>query len=395
MCGDNMEHNRKQKFLMIIALVLSIASLSIGFAAFTVSLNISSEASVTPNSDTFSVKFSTNKDSLVVASVTPSSKTGNITTSDGVIDNSTNPTIKNLSATFTQPGQYVEYTFYARNEGEYTAYLNNINFLGSKTCKAETGTTDSLVQSACESINITATIGNTTYTETTPITKHTLAKKTGEQIKVRLEYDSNGTTVDGAFSIKLPNVALVYSTLDDSSIEPTKVVRLVSGNLNDPGSIVAIGNEEFYVIGQENGIVKLFSKMNVDVNSLIQSSSATGTPYGPGGNGRRYCEYSGSYVEGYVNNYASYLEGLGVNIEEARLITKEEIIDAGCEVNQLCREGPSLVKDFSALSYWTGTCREDSDYQVWIFHVNHGLITYHFAEWHGLRPVIEISLSEF
>lgn len=34
-----MEHNRKQKLLMIIALVLSITSLSIGFAAFSTTLN--------------------------------------------------------------------------------------------------------------------------------------------------------------------------------------------------------------------------------------------------------------------------------------------------------------------------------------------------------------------
>ena len=57
-----MEHNRKQKMLIIIALVVGIASLSIGFAAFSTTLNISSSASVTPNSDTFSVKFSTNKE---------------------------------------------------------------------------------------------------------------------------------------------------------------------------------------------------------------------------------------------------------------------------------------------------------------------------------------------
>ena len=60
-------------------------------------------------------------------------------------------------------GDYVEYVFYARNEGEYTAYLNNINYLGDKTCIASSGTTESLVQSACNSINVTVTIGSTTY----------------------------------------------------------------------------------------------------------------------------------------------------------------------------------------------------------------------------------------
>ena len=52
-----MEHSRKQKLLVVLALVIAIASLSIGFAAFSTTLNISPSANVTPNSDSFSVKF--------------------------------------------------------------------------------------------------------------------------------------------------------------------------------------------------------------------------------------------------------------------------------------------------------------------------------------------------
>ena len=420
-----MEHNRKQKLLMIIALVVGIASLSVGFAAFSVSLNISSSASVTPNSDTFSVKFSTSQNSLVVGAVTPSSKTTGITTTDGVIDNGTNPTIKNLSATFTSPGQYVEYTIYARNEGEYTAYLNNINFLGDKTCTGETGTTTSLVTSACESINISATIGNTTYTETTPIEGHTLAKGVGEQIKIRLEYSSSGTAVDGAFSIEFPNVALVYSTLDDSSIQPTvtKVVNLVSGNLNDPGSIVSIGDEQFYVFGQEDGNVKLLSMYNLHVGNQydddngpialsnptgIQNSKAIGyfdgySPENPiigatafssdSQKGTNYSDYNGSIVEGYVNNYASYLEGLGANIEEARLITKEELEALGCASSNItCSGAPEFVYK---TSYWSGSAF-DTNY-VWNVgsYAIFGADSYSGVNAFGVRPVIEISVSEF
>ena len=418
-----MEHNRKQKLLMIIALVVGIASLSIGFAAFSTTLNISSQASVSPSSDTFSVKFSTSQNSLVVSAVAPSSKTSGITTTDGVIDNGANPTIKNLSATFTTPGQYVEYTIYARNEGEYTAYLNNINFLGNKTCVGTTEATDSLVQSACESINISATIGSTTYTETTPIEGHTLAKGVGEQIKIRLEYLSSGTAVDGGMSITFPNVALVYSTLDDSSIQPaiTKVVKLVSGNLNDPGSIVSIGDEQFYVIGQEDGNVKLLSMYNLHVGGeyndgvyTLYGSSATGIQdssmrgFVPGQavkkgttafssasqKGTNYNDYNGSIVEGYVNNYASYLEVLGANIEEARLITVEELEGFGCKrVSWTCREAPEWIYQ---TSYWS----EPDAYvpsSVWIVlsNAHFDLYDYNYDTEIGVRPVIEISVSEF
>ena len=421
-----MEHNRNNKLLMIIALVVGIVSLSVGFAAFSTTLNISSSASVSPSSDTFKVKFSTSQNSLVVGAVAPSSKTTGITTTDGVIDNGANPTIKNLSATFTSPGQYVEYTIYARNEGEYTAYLNNINFLGDKTCKAETGTTDSLVQSACESINISATIGNTTYTETTPIEGHTLAKGVGEQIKIRLEYLSSGTAVDGAFSIKFPNIALVYSTLDDSSIQPVVSAKptLVSGNLNDPGSIVSIGDEQFYVIGQEAGNVKLLAMYNLHVGYIaysyvsdyydlvpisnpsgIQDETAKGITFDEKDNeiypaigitpfyseeymGTSVPGYEGSIVESYVNNYALYLEELGVNIVYARLITRKELEGLGCSEFDWCSGVHEWV---NTTSYWVAI---DDDRPVYI-KANQGVNEDVYRDMIGVRPVIEISLSEF
>ena len=155
--GDKMNFYRKisyKKKLTIILLVLAVVGMSIGFAAFSTTLNISSTASVNPNSDTFSVKFSTNQDRLVVDEVVPSEISSGLTASNGVIDNSAAPTLKNLSVEFTAPGQYVEYIFYARNEGEYTAYLNNVYFDGQKKCSADEGVEQSLVDSACSAINL-------------------------------------------------------------------------------------------------------------------------------------------------------------------------------------------------------------------------------------------------
>ena len=414
-----MEHNRSQKLLMIIALVAGIASLSVGFAAFSTSLLISSNASVSPSSDTFSVKFSTSQNSLVVSAVTPSSKTSGITTTDGVIDNGTNPTIKNLSATFTEPGQYVEYTVYARNEGEYTAYLNNINYLGDKTCIASTGTTESLVQSACNSINVTVTIRSTTYDDTTPISSHALAKGASETIKVRLEYAEKGTAVDGSFNITFPSVSLVYSTIDNSSMAGN-VVRVVSGDINTPGSVVAIGNEQFYVIDKENGNVKLLSMYNLRVgNKLtwdsldfgdyeietltnatgIQDSDAKGllldstTWIGTTAFSSTNSTYSGSIVEGYVNNYKTYLTNTGLDISSARLITKAELEKLGCnEDDYSCSDAPSWVY---STSYWSGTAGGTS----YVWGVNSDAFfsddDYDRDDVLGVRPVIEIPLTEF
>ena len=415
-----MEHNRKNKLLMIIALVFGIASLSIGFSAFSTTLNISSQASVTPSSDTFSVKFSINKNSFVVGSVVPSSNTYNLTTTNGTIDNSSNPTIKGLSATFTSPGQYVEYTFYARNEGEYTAYLNNINFLGDKTCTGETGATASLVTSACKDINISATIGTTNYTETTPITGHTLTKNTGEQIKIRLEYSSSGAYVDGPMSITFPNVALVYSTIDDSTIQPatSKIVKLESGTLNDIGSIVSIGDQQFYIIGTEGDNVKLLSMYNLHVGNsvdedwnVIPLASPTGKQdedargyvngaikrYGITAFSNTSSTYEGSIVEGYVNAYKDILEGsdYGIDVIEARLISYDELTDSetfACVEYDFCSDKYPWIY---STSYWSGAALDT--YGVWIVSSDSSFIDhmYTFDYDFGVRPVIIISKSEF
>ena len=48
--------NRKKLFILGI-LLICVVSFSIGFAAFSTTLNISSSASVTPNSDAFNIKI--------------------------------------------------------------------------------------------------------------------------------------------------------------------------------------------------------------------------------------------------------------------------------------------------------------------------------------------------
>lgn len=417
----------KTKILSIVALVVAIVGMSLGFAAFSTALTISSSATVTPDSATFGVKFSTSRDSLVEAPVNPSSKTDGITATDGVINNSANPILTNLSATFSEPGQYVEYTFYARNEGSYTAYLNNINFLGKKVCRGKTGTTESLVESACDSIKITAKIGENTYSVTTPISNHSLGSSEGEQIIVRLEYASGGVYVDGDFSITFPDVSLVYSTIDDSSMSG-QVVRLESGSVDEEGSVVSIGNEQFYVIGKntENDTVKLLAKYNLHVGSIvsgfenddadnppiinailnptgIQDESAAGalidsvaysyklpfigvTAYSNGSS-----DYNSSTVKEYVDNYKDYLISIGANISDVRLITKSEMEDLGCSGSS-CSSAPSWAL---STSYWTSTSSDSSSvYAI----VGGGFFTPYqcnIDSYVGVRPVIEIPLSEF
>ena len=217
-----MEKNRNAQVIAIVALVVAVLGLSIGFASFSNVLNIQSSANVKPDSSTLNVDFSSSIDSVTVAEITPTATPNSIVTTNATIDNSADPTISNLSATFTEPGQSVVYKFYAYNAGELNAYLKSIvyaNAAGSnatKVCTAKEGTTDALVQKACENILVKVKVGNELETATgkASITGHSLAKKTGEMITVTLEYAAGAERTDGDFSVAFGNITLNYSSAD-------------------------------------------------------------------------------------------------------------------------------------------------------------------------------------
>lgn len=217
-----MEKDRGTKMIAIIALLIAVAGVSLGFAAFSNVLTISPSANVTPNSDTFNVDFSSSDTSLETDPIVPAKNPDSITATNATIDNSTAPTITGLDATFTEPGQSVTYTFYATNTGEYDAFLKSIVYANvseeqsTKVCKAIGDTTDALVQQACSSISVNVKVGSEAETSgsVATITGHRLAKDAYEMITVRIEYDSNGTRADGDFSVEFGDISLNYSSVD-------------------------------------------------------------------------------------------------------------------------------------------------------------------------------------
>lgn len=217
-----MEKNRNAQVIAIVALVVAVLGLSVGFASFSNVLNIQASANVKPDSSTLNVDFSSSIDSVTVAEITPTATPNSIVTTNATIDNSADPTISNLNATFTEPGQSVVYKFYAYNAGELNAYLKSIVYANvassnaTKVCTAKEGTTDALVQKACENILVKVKVGNELETATgkASITGHSLAKKTGEMITVTLEYAAGAERTDGDFSVAFGNITLNYSSAD-------------------------------------------------------------------------------------------------------------------------------------------------------------------------------------
>lgn len=217
-----MEKNRKIQIIAIVALVIGIVGLSIGFAAFSSVLNIQTSANVKPDSSTLNVDFSTAEDKMEIAEIIPTATPNSLVTTNGVIDNSGDPTISKLSATFTEPGQSVVYKFYAYNAGELNAYLKSIVFSNvtdqntTKVCTAGQGTTDALVQKACDKISVKIKVGNELETTTgkASITGHALSKGNGELVTVTLEYEAGADRADGDFTVAFGNITLNYSSVD-------------------------------------------------------------------------------------------------------------------------------------------------------------------------------------
>ena len=217
-----MVENKGYKAMAIIALVIGVIGVTLGYAAFESTLTIESTAEVTPDSSNFNVDFSTTNASVQAGTVTPTLTPNNVTgfTADNATINNTNdPEITGLHATFTEPGQKATYEFYSYNAGLYVAYLNSIVFSGNKTCSATGTTTQSLVDAACPGITLTVTVGSSpvagpTTTSIANISGHSLGIGAAEPVTVEIEYVSGSAIADGDFEVTFPDIVLTYASAD-------------------------------------------------------------------------------------------------------------------------------------------------------------------------------------
>ena len=103
-------------------------------------------------------------------------------------------------------------------------------------------------------------------------------------------------------------------------------------------------------------------------------------------------DYSGSIVEGYVNNYNNYLITQGVTPMETRLIYYEELENFGCDDDYwTCyANAPEWVY---ATSYWSMSVNNEFDV-LWCVNPDN-FLDYDYLEVAiaGVRPVIVISRS--
>lgn len=218
--------NTGAKYVIVFALLISVVALTVGFATYSNTLTIKASADVKGDPTKFNVKLSTVKTGITAGNVagTPSATVTGFTAATATIAADPGNTISGLKATFTDAGQSVTYKFYAYNAGSFVAYLNSITGLSGsnvKTCTAITGTTQSLVDQACNGISVKVRVGGnngsggTEYTaNNTSISSHSLAKATGEEIFVTISYAAGSQLADGDFTVTLSDIALIYGSAD-------------------------------------------------------------------------------------------------------------------------------------------------------------------------------------
>ena len=349
-----------------------------------------------------------------------------------------NPKVTNGSATTIVPSiktsSTVEFSTTLSMPGDFYEFIIDV---------VNGGSIDAMIENVVKTPELTADQAKflkyeITYQNGESITnKQLLAKDTTMPIKVRIEYRKDLVASDLPTGQVVLDLALTleYTQSDGtaSAVTNNGVLKPVAnGSIEDIGTVVTIGSEQFYTIGTEGDNVKLLSMYNLmvgnevniseDGNPIVtplanstglQSNDAVGARVDENGmpahfpwygtvafatedkHGTNYSDYSGSLIETYVNDYEVAIEAMGVNVESARLITKDELVNTfGCNESEYTCTG-SAYPWIYATTYWSGSAF--NTFYVWVVDSDgiFGFNDYDNVYNYGVRPVIIISKSLF
>jgi len=386
---QNLLQDRKTLYLVLCIAVVSVFTLSIAYAAMETVLEIHG------NSEVVASSWDIHLENAQVTS-------GSVATNAPVI--SGNSTLA-FDVELNMPGEFYEFTVDVVNVGSIDAMIDSVV------------KTPELTSAQAKYIKYEITYENGESISA----KQTLKKGTSTPIKVRVEYRKDIVASDlpsssTELSLKL---TLIYvqsdgtgTTIKDNGVGESNISA--NGSLDAIGTIVTIGDQQFYTIGTEGDNVKLLSMYNLYVGNSVDSdgnvtplASPTGKQselakgyvdgaeewYGTTAFSNTNSTYEGSIVEGYVNNYKTILEAdYGVDVVEARLISFDELTDSetfACVEFDYCSDKYPWIY---STSYWSGSA-DNYTYGVWVvysdgfFDINCDNVAHYF----GVRPVITIS----
>lgn len=193
-----MEKNKKNITIALVALLISILSVGIAFAAMSSTLTINGSAAFNPADWNVKFKSGTLQTSTVGA--------GEITGSSPTLSATS---ISTYAVKLTKPGDAVRMTFIVENSGNLDAIIASL----SKDAPVCTGTVGSS-KAADEALvcnNLVYTLTNGTVGGGTVATGQALAKTTTQTMVLNIEYPISMTAVpEDDVTITIPTITIVY-----------------------------------------------------------------------------------------------------------------------------------------------------------------------------------------
>ena len=352
--------NRKVLYIILCIVLISVFSLTMAYAALSVTLNVAGNAEVTGSN--WDVHFEN-----------PIVKSGSIS---NVVPDIVSSKAVEFTVEFNMPGDFYEFTIDVVNDGTIDAMIDNIFISSSITPEQEK-----------------YLYGTLKYDNGNELGRNHLLKA-GESLRYRFraEFKKDVTAADlptSSSSVDF-SIELVYSQATENAVSgngssgSAKEFRIVSGDLDTVGSEVCIDTECFYVLGSDDEFVGLFSKYNLYVGNVLTGFTGTddtpvfnalpdatglqnpiakafdvenGTYKFPMYGGYPFAinnstSYGSSDVKMVVDYYGDYLAGLGYAPLYSRLMSSDVLESLGCDIeNKTC-----LTSEYEWLyssSYWT------------------------------------------
>lgn len=209
-----MEKTRSTKIIAIAALVVAIVGVSVGFAAWSSTLTISSaEATVKQGSNDAAFK-----EKLTITAVSCDETSGSASV-ENVGTFTSGYAWTGVKATLTKPNDSVTCTATVTNASDYDAYFENITIASQLSCSG----IGQNVNNVCKLLRLTATgEGNSSNSATvldTTITNQTDIEgnyiEAGEIGKLSFKLEYTGSEVsDSDFTVIIPTMTFDFSTVD-------------------------------------------------------------------------------------------------------------------------------------------------------------------------------------
>lgn len=206
-----MGKDKGTKVIAIVALIIAVLGMTIGFASY---------------SRTFSI--STTSDSVVKKGVDAFSTGLFLSTTEGNGTVTDETTWSGLTGTITSTEKAISYSATLNNQTDYVAYLKSISSNSGKlVCTAvnPADTNASLVQAACEGLTLTIDVGDYsgTITKSQALASSNLndgsyivGKQSTSTVTMTLTLSDDAVMPDGDFYVTIPAITFDYTSLKNN-----------------------------------------------------------------------------------------------------------------------------------------------------------------------------------